>query len=73
MDLRPFGHPYYVMNIAENLIRQEETRDIGIQLFERCFDQFPSYRSYVVSNLHDAELWKTERVYELGKKGSAAG
>ncbi|MBL8848662.1 MAG: DUF1583 domain-containing protein, partial [Planctomycetaceae bacterium] len=69
MDLRPFGHPYYVMNIAENLIREETTRDIGLQLFERCFDQFPSYRSYVVSNLYDPEMWKNERVYKMGLRG----
>ena len=40
MDLRGFGHPWYVLNIAQNLMRQDETRDMAIQLYEKCFDQF---------------------------------
>lgn len=69
MDLRQFGHPHYVMNIAQNLLRNEETRELGVALFEKCFDQFPSYRGQVVSNLYDAEFWKNDRIYELGKTG----
>ena len=68
MDLRPFGHPHYVMDIAQNLIRRDETRDMGIKLYERCFEQFPNYRSNIVSNLYDPEFWKNERIFELGKK-----
>ena len=75
INIKSIGRPYYVVDLVTNLMRgrggdsSEENKQIALGLFERVFEAFPSYRSQMISQLRDAELWKNPRIFELGKRG----
>ncbi|MBX3451493.1 MAG: DUF1583 domain-containing protein [Planctomycetaceae bacterium] len=68
VDLKRFRQPYYAINVVSSLLSKEATREHGIQLFERCFNEIPSYRSQLIGNLHDDSALKDPRVFDLVSK-----
>lgn len=70
MNLKSIRQPYYVVNLATELMRNEEHAEVAIKLFERVFNDFPAYRGQLVQGLHEPKLWKNPRIYQLGKRGA---
>ncbi len=75
INLKSIGRPYYIVDLVSEMLQgrggddSEENRQIALDLFERVFHQFPTYRNQLISRIRDPELWKLSRVYELGKRG----
>jgi len=69
MNLKSFRQPYYVIDLASELMRDEKNQDIAVSLLERLYADFPSYRNQLVNQIHDSQLWKNPRIYQLGKRG----
>jgi tetratricopeptide (TPR) repeat protein len=65
VDLKRFRQPYYAINVVSSLLSKEASREYGIQLFERCFNEFPNYRNQLIGNLHDDSALKDPRVFDL--------
>ena len=65
MDLKKFRQPYYIINVVSSLLQNESTREQGVQLFERCFNEIPTYRSQLISNIYDNSSLKDPRIFDL--------
>ncbi len=63
-----FRHPYYVMNLAQPLLQNKETQDLGVKLFRRAVQEFPAERNYLFQYLHDEAVWNVPEVFELAKQ-----
>ncbi|MFV0443709.1 MAG: tetratricopeptide repeat protein, partial [Planctomycetaceae bacterium] len=69
MDIKQIGQPYYLIDIVQNLMRDKEQVDLGIEILERTIEAFPNYRINIISNLNNNEqIWENDRVYALGKQ-----
>lgn len=68
MNLKSIRQPYYVADMVGELMRDQKNQELALKLFEKVFNEFPSYRSQLVGQVQDARLWKHNKVYELGKK-----
>ncbi|MCA9175369.1 MAG: DUF1583 domain-containing protein [Planctomycetales bacterium] len=79
-DIRKFGQVYYLIDLTTQMMRSsrsdQEAEDasaqqaLAIKLFERIYESNPSYRSQLLSQLYDEELWKVQQVFELGMRGT---
>ena len=47
---------------------QEATETAAIRLAEKIFDEYPSYRRYVIQNFRNAEVWKNKRLFGLARR-----
>ena len=68
INVKKIQQPYYITEIVSNLMQEEKNSDIAIDLFEKVFEAFPSYRSNMIANFHDAKIWTNDRIYQLGKR-----
>ncbi|MBD3672330.1 MAG: DUF1583 domain-containing protein [Planctomycetaceae bacterium] len=74
INLRSFGQPYYIVDMVGDMLNQqsqnseEPISDLSIELAKRCFDAFPSYRDDLLRNLYRPEVWKDDRIFELGRQ-----
>ncbi|APZ96026.1 DUF1583 domain-containing protein [Fuerstiella marisgermanici] len=68
INLKSVRQPYYIVRTASNLLNDESTMDVGVDLLERAFEAFPSYRSNMIQNLRNPSVWKNDRVYQFAKK-----
>lgn len=69
IDLRRMGQYYVVTNMIGNLTRGEETRELGMKLFERAWAAFPNERPYLLQNLSYTDLWQQPEVYDYIRQG----
>ncbi|HEX4416127.1 MAG TPA: DUF1583 domain-containing protein, partial [Lacipirellulaceae bacterium] len=76
INLKSFNQqPYYVIDLVGEMLQNrgakqnEEDTDLAINLFEKVFDAYPSYRSQLISRIYDEKLWKKDRIYNMAKRG----
>ena len=46
----------------------EITENAAYRLAERVFDQFPDYRSYIIQNFQNEQIWKNKRLFKLARR-----
>ena len=46
----------------------EATETAAIRLAEKIFDEYPSYRRYVLQNFRNTEVWKNKRLFSLARR-----
>ena len=63
VDLTKLGQSYYVMNLVENLLQNESTRQQALELFQRMWDAFPNERPSMLGNIYQDEIWKLPVMY----------
>ncbi len=74
MNLKAFPHPYYLVDLLSDLMRNrggkpnKEQMELALNLCERVFEAFPEYRSRLISRMYDENVWTNDRVFALGKK-----
>ncbi|MDP1562958.1 MAG: DUF1583 domain-containing protein, partial [Pirellulaceae bacterium] len=68
VSLRNISQPHYVMSTAMSLIQAEATRDVGLRLFERCVDMYPSSRQYSNQLARNHQLWIVPNVFRILKR-----
>lgn len=74
INIKLFTQPYYVIDLVSGLMdgrrsqQGEENIELAINLFEKVFDAFPQYRNQMISRMRDQNLWKNDRVFDLGKR-----
>ncbi|MEQ1824309.1 MAG: DUF1583 domain-containing protein [Pirellula sp.] len=68
MNVRKIQQPYYIIDLVSNLMGDEKNSAVAIELLEKVFDAFPSYRSNMLSNLRNPKLWQNDRLFEIGKR-----
>ena len=67
IDIKSIGQPYIISNLVSNLTQSKDQTEAAIALIEKAYDAFPSYRSSLIRNIYDQELWKNERFYSFAK------
>ena len=69
-DLSKMRNNYYnVLNVSENLMNDEATRDKGLALFKKTWDAFPDNRAYLIGNIDNVEVWKLPVMFEYARQG----
>src|SRR5205085_9792815 len=52
MDLRKFGNRYWtVMEMVQPLLQNEKTKELGLKLFRKSWEAFPTQRAYLSGNM----------------------
>jgi Flp pilus assembly protein TadD len=69
MNLKSFQQPYYIINLASELMQDEKTAELAVNLLERIYEDLPSYRNQMIRQIYNPALWKNPRIYQLGKRG----
>jgi hypothetical protein len=64
VDLTKLGQSYYVMNLVQNLLQNEPTREQALELFQRMWDAFPAERPNMLSNIYQDEIWNLPVMYQ---------
>ncbi|MDZ4849185.1 MAG: DUF1583 domain-containing protein [Pirellulaceae bacterium] len=68
INIKKISQPYYITNLVSSLMQEEKNSDAAIDLFEKVFEAFPTYRANMISNFHDPKIWSNDRIYQLGKR-----
>lgn len=69
IDLRPLrSFSYRIAEIVGELVRAPETRDAGLKLLRRAWNELPDQRLQMLSHISDARLWDTEEVYNFARE-----
>ncbi len=68
MNLKSFRQPYYIINLASELMQDEKNADLAANLLERVYQDLPSYRGQLIRQIYNPQLWKHPRIYQLGKR-----
>ena len=71
MNFKSISQPYYIINLASELMQDEKNTDIAIELMERAMVAFPSYRSNILSNVGNSgnsKIWQNDRMFKIGKQ-----
>jgi tetratricopeptide (TPR) repeat protein len=76
-NFKLFSQPYYVIDLVSSMLSNRpgqatanspENLEIALNLFEKAFNAFPTYRNQMLSRMYEPSLWKNPRIFELGKK-----
>jgi len=67
MDSRHVSQPYYVVNLAQNILRNDPKSEAGMMLLEKIYEDFPDYRSNLITNSNSA-IFENPRFFEMAKK-----
>lgn len=68
VDIRKFGQPYYVMNLASNMLNEPQSVDIAVKLLERLLTENSDMQSYLSNVFQRPEVFKNEKIYKLVKQ-----
>lgn len=68
IDIRQLGQYYSVMNIAQQMLSNDNQRDAGLRLFKKAWEAFPQQRAWIVGSIYDDATWKLPELYEYGKQ-----
>ncbi len=68
VDIRKFGQPYYVMNLASNMLNDPKSVDIAVKLLERLLTENMDMQSYISNVFDQPEVFKNEKIYKLVKQ-----
>ncbi len=69
INVKKITQPYYITNLVSTLMQDEKNTEVAVDLFEKVFDAFPSYRSNMMSDLSNPKLWSNDRIFRIGKRG----
>ena len=70
INLKSIRQPYYIVDLASDLLNDDQNTELAVTLMEKVFEAMPSYRRNLISNLNNEKAWKNERVYEFAKKSA---
>ncbi len=68
VDIRKFGQPYYVINLASNMLNEPQSVDIAVKLLERLLTENSDMQSYLSNVFQRPEVFKNEKIYKLVKQ-----
>jgi tetratricopeptide (TPR) repeat protein len=69
LDLRSMaGNSGMVLNLLQQLVQDEKTRDRGMALFRRCWKSFPDNRTYMIAILPEDTLRRMSEMYDYAKE-----
>lgn len=66
VDLKSISQPYYVVDLVGDMLNEPNAGEVTFELAEKIFQELPNYRSNMLSSIHSAEIWKSDRFYQLG-------
>ncbi len=69
IDLRKIGQAYYVGNMVYNMMQSESSRQMGLKLFKRAWEAFPSGRSELLRYVSQGRIPDFPEVFEFLKDG----
>ena len=67
MDSRQISQPYYVLDLAQQVLRKDADSEAGLKLLERVYEDFPQYRSQLLSNA-TPQIFQNARFFEIAKR-----
>ncbi|WP_158265343.1 DUF1583 domain-containing protein [Blastopirellula marina] len=67
MDSRQISQPHYVLDIAQQILRKDADSEVGLKLLEKVFDDFPNYRSQLLSNA-TPQIFQNDRFFAMAKQ-----
>lgn len=67
VDMRKVGHYYYAIQPVSNLMQDDRTRDLGMKLFKKAWEAYPQYRSYILGQMYDENIWRMPEMYGYAK------
>ncbi|MEX1042272.1 MAG: DUF1583 domain-containing protein [Pirellulaceae bacterium] len=56
LDIRSIRQPYYLIELANNLLREKEDIDVAVSLLEKVEKNFPQYRQNLLSSVDQNAL-----------------
>jgi tetratricopeptide (TPR) repeat protein len=69
IDVRQVGYSWSVMEIVQELTRDEKTETQGLRLFRKAWQAYPDERAYMLSNLYDERVWRMPELYDFVREG----
>ena len=70
-DLSKVSQPYYIGNMLSQLLRDDENRELGMDLFAKLWQSAPQYRYSFISSLNNGgqkEVYKDPRILKYAKE-----
>lgn len=68
IDLKKFGTRYHYVSYAySNMMSNKDMRELGMEIFKKAWDAFPSQRHYLIAQIRVADVWKTDEMYNYAK------
>jgi len=68
IDLHKVGNYWAVTEPIATLLQQDKGRELGLKLFRKAWEAFPQYRSYILGNLYNEEIWRLPEIYTFAKE-----
>jgi tetratricopeptide (TPR) repeat protein len=68
IDLRKLSNAWTVIEMTQPLLQEERTRPMGLSLFRKCWKAFPEYRSYLLSNITNDQIWRLPEIFDYAKQ-----
>lgn len=67
MDSRQISEPYYVLDLAQQVLRKDADSESGLKLMEKVYEDFPQYRSQLLSNA-SPQIFRNSRFFDIAKR-----
>lgn len=67
VDSRQISQPHYVLDIAQQVLRKDADSEVGLKLLEKVYDDFPNYRSQLLSNA-TPQIFQNDRFFALARQ-----
>ncbi|MFO0998996.1 MAG: DUF1583 domain-containing protein [Planctomycetaceae bacterium] len=72
MNLKNISQPYYIVDFVGDLLNDEANSETNAEtalvLADKVVDAFPSYRSSLISRVHNPKLWQSDKFFAIGQK-----
>ena len=68
IDLKSVGRYYVVMNLVNDLLRDEQQRELGMELMRKAWQAFPNDRAAMLGNVQQEEMWKLPEVFQMARR-----
>src|SRR5438105_4007290 len=68
IDLKKVGYYYYAIEPINGLLQNDKTRDLGLKLFKKAWEAFPSQRGYLLGQFYDPGIWRLPEIYTYAKQ-----
>ncbi|MEE8450364.1 MAG: DUF1583 domain-containing protein, partial [Thermoguttaceae bacterium] len=67
IDIRKFQDVYRLMSLMQMLVQQSETREVGMQFFDKVWEAFPDQRDRLLSSFPPNQLPNSKRFYDYAR------
>ncbi|MBX6312290.1 MAG: tetratricopeptide repeat protein [Isosphaeraceae bacterium] len=69
LDFRPLSNnPASVLNIVQQLLQDDKTRDKGLALFRKAWQALPSLRSNLMGSIYHDAVWNMPEMYDYARE-----